>query len=201
MRSRFFFSLVVSFGLLFAFGSVVAAQTWTPDVQVDDDGVVDGAVIHADDGGNPGPVIGHAPLAAGENLQVVVEVESEAVTPVLHAMLHVDAGETGVFEFPGDDVPITIGKDIVMAQFSAAPPVLPASGGATSPLLILTVVTLILFAFGGSVLFSSRLALSKDERRSAAGAQEGCASRRLTPLRSSRGRLGRCSRRSRPFAL
>lgn len=172
MRSRFFFSLVVSFGLLFAFGSVVVAQTWTPDVQVDDDGVVNGTVfitratvegpawvvIHADDGGNPGPVIGHAPLAAGENLQVVVEVESEAVTPVLHAMLHVDAGETGVFEFPGDDVPITIGEDIVMAQFSAAPPVLPASGGATSPLLILTVVTLILFAFGGSVLFSSRQA-------------------------------------------
>ncbi len=31
-------------------------------------------------------------------------------------------------------------------------------GRATSPLLILTVVTLILFAFGGSVLFSSRLA-------------------------------------------
>ena len=115
MRSRFFFSLVVSFGLLFAFGSVVAAQTWTPDVQVDDGGVVDGAVIiakatvegpawvviHADDGGNPGPVIGHAPLAAGENLQVVVEIDRAASTPVLHAMLHVDAGETGVYEFPG----------------------------------------------------------------------------------------------------
>jgi len=172
MRSRFFFSLVVSFGLLFAFGSVVVAQTWTPDVQVDDDGVVNGTVIiaratvegpawvviHADDGGNPGPVIGHAPLAAGENLQVVVEIDQAAATPILHAMLHVDAGETGVFEFPGDDVPITIGEDIVMAQFSAAPPVLPASGGATSPLLILTVVTLILFAFGGSVLFSSRQA-------------------------------------------
>ncbi len=172
MRSRFFFSLVVSLGLLFALGSVVAAQTFTPDVQVDDDGVVDGAVIiakatvegpawaviHADDAGNPGPVIGYAPLVAGENVQVVVEVEQEAVTPILHAMLHVDAGEPGVFEFPGDDVPITIGENVVMAEFSAAPPVLPASGGATSPLLILTVVTLILFAFGGSALFSSRLA-------------------------------------------
>ncbi len=134
MRSRFFFSLVVSFGLLFAFGSVVAAQTWTPDVQVDDDGVVDGAVIiakatvegpawvviHADDGGNPGPVIGHAPLAAGENLQVVVEIDRAASTPGLARHVACRRRRTGVYEFPGRTFPSGSGKTSSWRSSAAA---------------------------------------------------------------------------------
>ena len=66
---------------------------------------VDGwMVIHADDDG-PGPVIGHAPVSAGENSDVVVEVDASQVTETLYAMLHVDAGVAGEYEFPGDDGP------------------------------------------------------------------------------------------------
>lgn len=62
-------------------------------------------VIHADQDGGPGPVIGHAPVTAGENEDVGVEIDAEAATETLYAMLHVDAGTEGEYEFPGDDVP------------------------------------------------------------------------------------------------
>ena len=62
-------------------------------------------VIHADDGGAPGPVIGHAAVSAGENSDVMVEVDASQVTETLYAMLHVDAGTEGEYEFPGDDGP------------------------------------------------------------------------------------------------
>jgi len=61
-------------------------------------------VIHADADG-PGPVIGFSPVQAGENLDVVVEVDPAQVTPTLHAMLHVDDGEEGTYEFPDGDPP------------------------------------------------------------------------------------------------
>lgn len=61
-------------------------------------------VIHADADG-PGPVIGFSPVQAGENLDVVVEVDPAQVTETLHAMLHVDDGEEGTYEFPDGDPP------------------------------------------------------------------------------------------------
>jgi plastocyanin len=68
-------------------------------------------VIHADDGGGPGPIIGHARLDEGENADVVVEVDPTGLTPTLYAMLHVDAGSRGTFEaVSGTDAPIT-GED------------------------------------------------------------------------------------------
>ena len=170
MNYRRFFSVAVSIAMLFTIASVAIAQTYTPNVQVSERGIVDGTVlmnratvagpawvvIHADAEGKPGPVIGYAPVVEGENLDVVVEIDEDAATPLLHAMLHVDSGVVGVYEFPGADVPIKIGEDIVMAKFSAAPPLLPVSGGGTSPLLILSVAGMILFAVGGSVLVSRR---------------------------------------------
>jgi plastocyanin len=62
-------------------------------------------VIHADDGG-PGPVIGFAPVEVGENEDVTVEVDPEMATETLYAMLHIDAGTEGEYEFPGDDGPV-----------------------------------------------------------------------------------------------
>ncbi len=62
-------------------------------------------VIHAQADGKPGPVLGHAAVAAGENKDVVVEIDSAAATGTVYAMLHVDAGTVGTYEFPGDDVP------------------------------------------------------------------------------------------------
>ena len=63
-------------------------------------------VIHADADGAPGPVVGHTAIAAGENEAVTVTIDPEAATETLYAMLHVDAGEPGTYEFPGDDGPV-----------------------------------------------------------------------------------------------
>ncbi len=65
-------------------------------------------VIHAQADGRPGPILGRSPVAAGENSDVVVEIDPAAATETLYAMLHVDAGVEGDFEFPGGaDVPAT----------------------------------------------------------------------------------------------
>jgi hypothetical protein len=58
-------------------------------------------VIHADNGGQPGPVIGFASVGAGTTAPVIVPIDTAAATPVLFAMLHVDDGQTGVYEFDG----------------------------------------------------------------------------------------------------
>ncbi len=62
-------------------------------------------VIHAQADGSPGPILGQTQVSAGENNGVVVEIDPAGATETLYAMLHVDAGTVGEFEFPGDDVP------------------------------------------------------------------------------------------------
>lgn len=139
--SRHFLGLIVSLiGFLILRPAALAqSDAEQPNVQVSEQGIVDGrvnivravvdgpawVVIHADADGKPGPVIGHAALHEGENTDVVVEIDTAAATPLLHAMLHTDAGVVGTFEFPGPDAPIKIGDNIVMALFSAAPPAPP----------------------------------------------------------------------------
>ena len=117
-------------------------------------------VIHADADGKPGPVIGHAPLVEGANTDVVVEIDEDAATPVLHAMLHVDEGVVGTYEFPGPDGPLKVGDAIVMARFSAAPVVVPEAmpdtGAATSTPLIFAVAAALLAGFGASGVVSRR---------------------------------------------
>jgi hypothetical protein len=173
----------VAFILLFIFGSVAMAQPYTPNVQVSDKGIVDDAVIivratvagpawaviHADADGQPGPVIGQASLTEGDNFTVTVPIDPVAATPLLHAMLHVDAGTVGVFEFPGPDEPIQIGDNIVMARFSALPPTiateaaapavpaaLPTTGGEPSTPFLVGVVATILLGLSVSVVFARR---------------------------------------------
>jgi len=58
-------------------------------------------VIHAQADGSPGPILGRTQVAAGENNDVVVEIDPAGATETLYAMLHVDAGSEGEFEFPG----------------------------------------------------------------------------------------------------
>jgi hypothetical protein len=169
--------------MLFVFGSVAVAQTtYTPNVQVAGTGIVDGAVtmvrvtvpgpgwvvIHADADGKPGPVIGYAPVVEGETFDVVVDIDVDAATPILHAMLHVDAGKVGVYEFPGPDGPMKIGDSIVMALFSAAPVVeevnmkapaaMPGTGAATSTPLIFAVTAVVVLVLGAGTVVSRRRA-------------------------------------------
>lgn len=67
-------------------------------------------VIHADGGGRPGPVLGVAPVVAGSNSDVAIEISGD-VTAVVFPMLHVDTGEAGTYEFgtvEGADGPVVV---------------------------------------------------------------------------------------------
>ena len=63
-------------------------------------------VIHADDAGSFGPIIGQATLEAGVTTELAVEIDVDAATETLYAMLHIDGGVFDVFEFPGPDMPV-----------------------------------------------------------------------------------------------
>jgi len=108
-------------------------EEMTPAVEVHDQEITDGSVtissvdmavdgwvvIHTTDAdGKPGPVIGHAAAPAGTTKDLSVAIDAEQATPQLFAMLHVDAGVAGTYEFPGDDVPVTNEGAIVMAPFN-----------------------------------------------------------------------------------
>jgi hypothetical protein len=100
--------------------SVAFAQA-TPSVTVRDQAVAGGSVtvervvaaqngwivIHIDNNGAPGAVIGQAAVRAGENTNVSVPITVAQATPRLYAMLHIDAGTAGTYEFPGADVPVS----------------------------------------------------------------------------------------------
>lgn len=80
---------------------------------------VDGwMVIHADVDGSPGPVLGQTAVPAGTTDSVVVMLDPPLTAyGQLWAMLHVDAGEVGTYEFPGPDAPAMENGNIVMAPF------------------------------------------------------------------------------------
>jgi hypothetical protein len=177
-------SLMVSIAMLFGFGTVAlaqTAQTYTPNVQVAGIGIVDGTVtmvrttidgpgwvvIHADVDGAPGPVIGYASIDEGVTRNVVVDVEPEAATPILHAMLHVDAGTVGTYEFPGPDEPVMIEGNIVMARFSSTavideeaakggPATMPTTGAGTSTSLIFALMAVVLLVLGAGAVVARR---------------------------------------------
>lgn len=112
--------------LVLTTSGAVAAQETAPSVTVSDQLSLDGSVlidqvtaadpgfivIHADSGeGSPGPVVGFAPVAAGESADIVVPVDPAGVTTTLFAMLHVDTGEPGAYEFgqvEGTDGPVIV---------------------------------------------------------------------------------------------
>jgi plastocyanin len=74
-------------------------------------------VIHADQNGSPGPVLGYTPLQEGTNQEVVIELDMGEVTSTLYAMLHQDTGEAGVYEFPDADPPVTADDSVVVKPF------------------------------------------------------------------------------------
>lgn len=75
-------------------------------------------VIHQASGATYGDAIGHTAVASGTSLSVGVTLEREVVEgETLYALLHDDLGQVGVFEFPGVDVPVTQGGQVVMDAF------------------------------------------------------------------------------------
>ncbi len=61
--------------------------------------------IHADLNDAPAAVIGYTPVVNGENLNVKVTIDPTKATAKMYAMLHIDSGILGTYEFPGADVP------------------------------------------------------------------------------------------------
>lgn len=62
--------------------------------------------VHADNGGKPGPIIGHSELLpAGDSTDVVVSFD-EALTAsgTIYPMAHIDVNDNGIYEFNGSDV-------------------------------------------------------------------------------------------------
>jgi predicted lipoprotein with Yx(FWY)xxD motif len=103
-------------------------------------------VIHAQANGNIGDPIGETQLNSGDNKNIVVKIDPTKATPVLYAMLHVDAGTVGKYEFPGPDVPVMLNGQMLSPGFKAtvqsasanstpsaitATPQTPAAGGST----------------------------------------------------------------------
>lgn len=108
-------------------------------------------VIHAQADGKPGPILGFTPVADGENSNVVVEIDRTSATETLYAMLHVDAGEVGTWEFPGGpDVPVKVGDVVITPPFQVTgevPGTLPETGGVATPW-----TSILLFVAGGLIL-------------------------------------------------
>lgn len=130
---------LIPLGLLVsALLSTAACQTTTmaggsagPSVTVRDQPVTNGTVtiarvvsdgpgwlmIHAQANGGPGPILGNAEVSDGVNRNVEVTIDITRATPVLYAMLHTDAGQVGVLEFPGPDAPVTVEGKVVTPSF------------------------------------------------------------------------------------
>ncbi len=111
--------LLVTIGLCLILMAVAvtpsAAQTVNPIVNVSPQVSTDGSVsidsvysavpgfvvIHADNNGKPGRVAGFVPVAPGWNYDLTIPIDPAVATPTLHATLHVDDGQPGVYEFDG----------------------------------------------------------------------------------------------------
>lgn len=132
MKYRILFVIALMLSLV----SAAMAQDMTPSVTVSDQLSLDGTVtvdsvtaaedgwivIHTDNGeGAPGPVIGQAHVSMGENTDVTVDIDATMATPTLFAMLHVDTGEAGVYEFgqvEGADGPVIVDDAPVTPPFN-----------------------------------------------------------------------------------
>lgn len=123
---------------------------------------VDGwLAVHADDNGQPGEVLGHAPLREGENTDVAVRLDKPAESGRLYAMVHADDPDDDLYTFPDGDPPIEADGQIVVEpiQYTAtggqAGGDLPASGG--PPVLpALLIGGLLLVVSSGAVLVGRR---------------------------------------------
>lgn len=136
-------SVLVALAMLAVTVLSVNAQDMTPSVTVNDQPIEEGMVtvatvvsdgpgwivIHADEEGAPGPVIGQAAVEDGENTDVMVEIDTEAATETLYAMLHEDSGEMGTYEFPEGDPPVQVEGEVVVQSFTiGGGEVLPETG-------------------------------------------------------------------------
>jgi hypothetical protein len=131
---KFTYPIAIIALLLVAAFSTVSAQDTLPTVEVADQVSVDGTVmiaravsdgpgfivIHADNDGTPGEVLGWRQINAGENNTFSVPVDFSRATPALYAMLHYDNSVVGEYEFdgtPGIDGPVIVDDVVISPSF------------------------------------------------------------------------------------
>jgi hypothetical protein len=73
-------------------------------------------VIHPDEDGQPGLIIGFAFLEAGVNEEVAVDLLVDTVTPQMYAKLHEDSNIAGEFDFPTGDLPLQVNGRAILAE-------------------------------------------------------------------------------------
>jgi hypothetical protein len=140
MRNSSRISAIAAAVLGFAIAPAFAGGHATPMLKAADQSVANGIVsaesVVADKTGwlvvhrttsemKPGPVVGHAPLRAGENIDVAA-ILTEAVKPgdMLMLMVHSEDGgnQTGIFEYTlgaKEDGPIRVDDKLVMTVVTA----------------------------------------------------------------------------------
>lgn len=117
--------------MLFSFETDTGSYVVTEDQQLGDDETVQiplvvtdvetWVVVRADQGGEPGAIIGRRTVPAGVHRDVGVEVEADDATPTLYVALHLDLGEPGEFEYPnGPDTPLLFEQSPIQAPFTLA---------------------------------------------------------------------------------
>ncbi len=131
---------ISTFALMIAAGSAFAAGHAMPMVEAANQSVENGIVsadkivagengwmvVHRTDAEmKPGPVVGYAPLRAGENMDVAAILTEEVKSgEMLMLMVHSEAGgmATGVFEYTlgaKEDGPIRVDDNLVMTVITA----------------------------------------------------------------------------------
>ncbi|MCA0962563.1 hypothetical protein [Salipiger bermudensis] len=121
-------------------GAALADDHMTPMVEAMDQNVSNGIVsadkvaasengwlvVHRTDAEmKPGPVVGHAPLRAGETMDVAAILTEEVASgDMLMLMVHSEEGgmETGIFEYTlgaKEDGPVRVDGDLVMTTITA----------------------------------------------------------------------------------
>jgi hypothetical protein len=103
---------------------MTAPEGMTPSVKVESV-LADGpsiVVIHANDNGNAGAILGATFVPDGLSQNITVELDPEAgLTPVVWPMLHTDGGDVGVYVDNEVDPPVSVADGVVTFTINAAP--------------------------------------------------------------------------------
>lgn len=76
--------------------------------------------IHANDGGEPGGVLGHAAIQEGENTDIEVKLDQPVDSGRLYAMVHAEDPADGDYTFPDGDPPVDQSGGMVVEPFEYA---------------------------------------------------------------------------------
>jgi predicted lipoprotein with Yx(FWY)xxD motif len=74
-------------------------------------------VVYTVNNNQPDQPVGYAHLNDGDNPNVIVKIDTTKPVDSLYALLHVDAGTIGTYEFPGPDVPVMTGVQMISGLF------------------------------------------------------------------------------------